>query len=156
VEKSGQDGWLSAKQRGNTNKVGTACWSEFSASFGVLRGLNLLLVCIDRAPTDFEQKITKKRKGFSDGPAIFVSLVCFCSRCPRYPYCYRVNSSRLAKIFSGSLRNSFIRGRLSVCEFDQLCPFSPSFSVVLCPLRYQRNPRSKLLVAAEPRWVIRG
>jgi hypothetical protein len=26
----------------------------------------------------------------------------------------------------------------------------------LCHLRYQRNPRSKLSVAAEPRWVIRG
>jgi hypothetical protein len=67
--KSGQDGWLTPKQgkrRGeqsrihDTNKVRTACWSE--ASFGVLRGLNLLLVCIDRAPPDSEQKITKKRR----------------------------------------------------------------------------------------------
>jgi hypothetical protein len=71
AEKSGEDGWLSAKQdkrRGeqsrihNTNKMGTACCSEFLGSFGVLRGLNLLLVCIERAPADSEQKITKKRK----------------------------------------------------------------------------------------------
>jgi hypothetical protein len=42
-------------------------------------------------PTDSEQKITKKRKVFSDEPTIFVSLVCFCSRYPRYPCHPRLN-----------------------------------------------------------------
>ena len=37
--------------------------------------------------------------------------------------------------FSVSPRNSFIRGRLSVMgNFHQLCLFSSSFSVVLCPI----------------------
>jgi hypothetical protein len=59
--------------------------------------------------------------------------------------------------FSGSLRNSFIRGRLPVMGIRPTLSF---LTVILCGplshLRYQRNPRSKLSVAAEPRWVIRG
>jgi hypothetical protein len=42
----------------------------------------------------------------------------------------------------------------------EIRPTLSFLTVILCGplshLRYQRNPRSKLSVAAEPRWVIRG
>jgi hypothetical protein len=114
-------------------------------------------VCIDRAPTDSEQKITKKRKFLSDEPTNlrFLSLLLFMISTP---------SVLLSCKFIAACEDFFgltalrIHSRAIIGYGNR--PTLSFLTVILCGplshLRYQRNPRSKLSVAAEPRWVIRG
>jgi GxxExxY protein len=117
-----------------------------------ISGLELALLLNFKSARLEWKRIVQQHKKESCPPTCMLNV-----QYPRHPHCYRVNSPRLAKIFSGSLRNSFIRGRLSVMGIRPTLSF---LTVILCGplshLRYQRNPRSKLSVAAEPRWVIRG